>query len=267
MGRIHYSETNIDGCNEYNDTDFSNDFLFDEDSDLQPVILVQRGGCTFVKKVRNIEKLGVKLAIIADNKDEHSEELIMSDDGSGHSISIPSFIIRKQDAKKIIETIQDGINVYVKAELEIVHPDNRVEYELWYSSILDLEYSRLYDVGLYQKALSDNALFTPRIFTYECNYCSEEIKQTSCLSNGLYCPYFPKRDLTPAMKGVTELQLLEESLRQKCVYQVLTDEKDANLNFTKWFNYALNFLEECNSADKFNKLCAEEVMGDLKIPA
>lgn len=57
--------------------------------------MVQRGGCTFVKKVRNIEKLGVKLAIIADNKVENSEELIMSDDGTGQSISIPSFIIRK----------------------------------------------------------------------------------------------------------------------------------------------------------------------------
>ena len=98
MGRVHYPKSNVDGCLEFNETSFSNDFLFDEDSDLQPIIMVQRGGCTFVKKVRNIEKLGVKLAIIADNKVENSEELIMSDDGTGQSISIPSFIIRKQDA-------------------------------------------------------------------------------------------------------------------------------------------------------------------------
>lgn len=83
--------------------------------------------------------------------------------------------------------------MYLKAELEIVHPDNRVEYEMWYSSIQDIDYAKLYDLGLYQKALSDNALFTPRIFTYECTFCSDEVKKNSCFSNGKYCPYLPKR--------------------------------------------------------------------------
>lgn len=98
MGRVHFPQNNVDGCNEFNETSFKNGNLFDQESDMQPIVIVQRGGCTFVKKVRNIEKLGVKLAIIADNRDEHSEELIMSDDGTGYSISIPSFIIRKKDA-------------------------------------------------------------------------------------------------------------------------------------------------------------------------
>lgn len=34
MGRVHYPHNNIDGCNEFNETSFTNDFLFDEDSDL-----------------------------------------------------------------------------------------------------------------------------------------------------------------------------------------------------------------------------------------
>lgn len=60
--------------------------------------MVDRGNCSFVTKVRNIEALGVKLAIIADDRNEYAENLIMADDGSGHSISIPSFIINKADA-------------------------------------------------------------------------------------------------------------------------------------------------------------------------
>ena len=48
-----------------------------------PIVLVDRGQCTFVTKVRNLEKLGVKLAIIADNEEELSENLIMADDGTG----------------------------------------------------------------------------------------------------------------------------------------------------------------------------------------
>lgn len=97
MGKIHYPVNNKLGCNPFNESDFENDMLFDEDSDMSPIIMVDRGNCTFVTKVRNIEKLGIKLAIIVDNRNEHSEELIMADDGTGHSINIPSFIIRKRD--------------------------------------------------------------------------------------------------------------------------------------------------------------------------
>lgn len=74
----------------------------------------------------------------------------------------------------------------------MAHPDNRVEYEFWYSTILDIEYWRLYDIALYQRALNADALFTPRILTYKCEKCSKEFIQTNCIENGDYCAYMPK---------------------------------------------------------------------------
>ncbi len=68
-----------------------------------------------------------------------TEALIMADDGTGRSINIPSFMIRKGDADLIKDSLKDDNQVFLKGSLEIVHPDNRVEYQLWYSSILDLE--------------------------------------------------------------------------------------------------------------------------------
>jgi hypothetical protein len=125
--------------------------LFDEDTDLTPIVIVDRGECTFVTKVRNIEKMGVKMAIIVDDKEENTEDLIMADDGTGHSVNIPSFIIRKKegDLIKAEATKKDKKTIYVKAELEMVHPDNRVEYELWYSSVLDLDYMFINDMANY----------------------------------------------------------------------------------------------------------------------
>jgi hypothetical protein len=73
----------------------------------------------------------------------------MSDDGTGHSINIPSFIIRKLDAELIKKTLNKEKSVYIKAELEMVHPDNRVEYEFWYSTILDMDFDKLVDLALY----------------------------------------------------------------------------------------------------------------------
>ena len=44
--------------------------------------------------------------------------------------------------------------VFIKAGLEMVHPDNRVEYEFWYSTIMDIDFDKLADIAKFQKALN-----------------------------------------------------------------------------------------------------------------
>ena len=39
--------------------------------------------------------------------------------------------------------------VMLKIDLSLARPDNRVEYELWYSSILDMSKDQLVDLGKY----------------------------------------------------------------------------------------------------------------------
>ena len=113
--------------------------------------MVDRGNCTFVTKVRNIEKLGVHMGIIIHNNYEESENLIMSDDGSGNTVNIPSFIIRKKDGDIIKDTLKTSKNssIIIRSDLEIQHPDNRVEYEFWYSTVVEVEPWLLYDISLY----------------------------------------------------------------------------------------------------------------------
>jgi hypothetical protein len=69
LGRVFYPLNNTDACREFVREDFSNDFFVEEESDLTPLIIAERGGCSFVTKVRNIERQGVKLAIISDKED------------------------------------------------------------------------------------------------------------------------------------------------------------------------------------------------------
>ena len=79
--------------------DDAQDALFHNKVALElPVILLDRGDCTFVTKVRNVEKVGANVALIGDSKREDSNIFIMSDDGSGHSINIPSFLLRNSTA-------------------------------------------------------------------------------------------------------------------------------------------------------------------------
>ena len=58
---------------------------------------MERGSCSFVTKVRNIEDAGGSLAIIIDTITEDIENVIMVDDGNGNGIRIPSMLITKKD--------------------------------------------------------------------------------------------------------------------------------------------------------------------------
>jgi hypothetical protein len=59
-----------------------------------------------VKKVRNMENIGVSVAIIIDDGDDDIEGVVMSDDGTGGGIRIPSMIISKKNGKKLIDFIK-----------------------------------------------------------------------------------------------------------------------------------------------------------------
>ena len=57
-------------------------------------IMLDRGQCSNVVKVRNVENFGGAVALIADYKDESVDNLIMTDyAGSGYSLTIPGFMI------------------------------------------------------------------------------------------------------------------------------------------------------------------------------
>jgi hypothetical protein len=99
IGRIYYNESNPTGCKKGN---FTADFSGDPDDVLTPIFLVDRSDCTFVTKVRNIEKAGGSLAVIInDEKKGDITDIVMSDDGTGTGINIPSMIISYEDGKKL----------------------------------------------------------------------------------------------------------------------------------------------------------------------
>lgn len=53
-----------------------------------------------------MENIGVAVAIIIDNTDEDIDKVVMSDDGTGGGIRIPSMIISAKDGKKLIDFIK-----------------------------------------------------------------------------------------------------------------------------------------------------------------
>jgi len=126
------------------------------------ILLVERGDCTYVRKVRNAQQLGAAAVLIADTKHsllpvvdpdddadilfldhsnhtDHATAFRMGDDGSGKDISIPSMMIAKpeyEDIKSAIDSKPNSTGTVV-AEMAWHVPkfENKVVMDLWHSPI------------------------------------------------------------------------------------------------------------------------------------
>jgi len=81
------------------------------------------------------------------NKNLNSEEMQM-----GQSLTIPYFKIFRNYGDELKKHLSKDKheNVYIKVDLSLQNPDNRVEYELWYSSMLDLNLESMEELATYQ---------------------------------------------------------------------------------------------------------------------
>ena len=101
VGSPYFDPDNKDGCSK-----FTNKIGDNEES---PIVLVERGNCSFVKKVREVEHAGGKMAIVIDEVDNESmDSIIMVDDGTGNGIKIPSVMINKKEGDILLNYYNDA---------------------------------------------------------------------------------------------------------------------------------------------------------------
>jgi hypothetical protein len=163
----------LDGCSDFK---IKIDGSYDPDTDPSPIVLVERGGCSFVNKVRNIEHAGGRLAIVVDEKDENIENVIMVDDGNGNGIRIPSMLISKHDGNEIKKfVLEKGRHVSLMATFEMDKPDNRVEYDFWYTSSDDRALDFIRDFRTNHLQFGNDVLMTPHFAFWTCEGCDKTI--------------------------------------------------------------------------------------------
>lgn len=174
---------------ELDDDDYLDDsFIFKQDAFATKIVLLDRGNCSFVTKVRNAERAGASLVVVIDDRDENITNVIMGDDGTGTGIRIPSMLIGK-DSGKILKdfAVTSDSQATLSAEFTLANPNNFSDVELWYSSnnVLALDFIKEFDK--YQHQLSDYVHFTPRFVTWGCQACAADFKEEECFGNGKYC--------------------------------------------------------------------------------
>jgi len=231
------------------------------------LLMVDRGGCSFVQKVRNAQRSGAAGVIIADNtclcSDQdcvsangqdicQTAEPIMADDGSGRDISIPSFLMFKKDADDVKAELRANHMVQLEMTWALPAPDDRVEYDLWTtpSDLVSREFQRNFkDVAA---ALGDRAYFTPHLYIYDGikSHCQgadgENMCFNLCTNNGRYCATDPDNDLD---KGISGADVVKESLRRICIWKHYGDSNGIGV---PWWDYVSEFLHRCDTPDYFS---------------
>jgi len=257
----------------------------DKDGKMKPwpspyILMVDRGGCTFVQKVRNAQRSGAAGVVIADNtclcSDQEctasnngaceTTEPIMADDGSGADISIPSFLMFKRDADAVKAELTSNRPVQIEMAWSLPSPDDRVEYDLWTVPSDQVSRDFLTSFKPVAEALGDRAYFTPHMYIYDGvrSHCQgndgENFCYNLCTNNGRYCATDPDNDLD---HGISGADVVRESLRRLCIWNHYGAEDGVG---SVWWDYVREFMERCSSADYFaNEDCVKDAYKHAKV--
>lgn len=244
------------------------------------ILMVDRGGCTFVQKVRNAQRSGAAGVIIADNTCLCSDsectasnggtcettEPIMADDGSGADISIPSFLMFKRDADAVKDEVMQNRPVQIEMAWSLPNPDDRVEYDLWTVPTDVVSKDFLKGFKTVAEALGQRAYFTPHMYIYDGvrSHCQgndgENFCYNLCTNNGRYCATDPDNDLD---HGISGADVVKESLRRLCIWNHYGSEDGVG---SQWWDYVTEFMARCSSADYFaNDDCVKDAYKHAKV--
>lgn len=240
------------------------------------VLIVDRGGCSFVQKVRNAQRSGAAAVIIADSSclcsagsdctsqpGQQCEQVepIMADDGSGSDITVPSFLMFKEDADIVKAELLANRAVRVEMRWSLPAPDDRVEYELWTTPTDVVSRKFLDQFKEAASALGDRAYFTPQMYIYDgiLSGCQGPNGENDCFNlctnSGRYCSTDPDNDLNVGISGA---DVVAESLRRMCIWKNYGEDDGVGV---PWWDYVKEFVFRC-SGDKYfsNKLCIQDAM-------
>jgi hypothetical protein len=98
----------------------------------------------------------------------------------GDTVKIPSLLISFADGEKIKKYLKRNSDIIngkigpfptLKISFEMTRPDDRVEYDVWFSSAETKALKFMNDLRQYNDKLHSKVLFTPHYVTWNCSDC------------------------------------------------------------------------------------------------
>jgi len=244
---------------------------------LKNFVMVRRGGCSFVRKVSTASSKGAHAVIVVDTEGSKRtpidiRDIIVSDDGYGGNITIPSILISDKQGQLLINAAKTA---QVIVELAWDMPLNHVVVmDLWMSSASHESMRFLSEFAPNRKALNEGVKFVPHYYVFS---GAQEEHSTLCDESGRFCAEDPD-----GPGPVTGRMVLDENLRQLCIHEltkVKRTDPDAvgdtgNVEGTveyaaKFWDYVEQMMRECPVEGKngqgFGRACSEALMRKVDI--
>lgn len=238
VGFVHKSSSK-DGCSTLDHID-----PFD-DSDNQPILIVDRGNCQFYTKSLNAQYAGAKLLIIVDTLNT-LDFYPVAYDKKALEIKIPTIVIKKSDGdelRKLLEHEDENISKSVILEFNLPLPEKDVVHMKLIMTSADKEaYQFMYDFKNHMASLGDNFKFEP-VFYWDVLKLNddvisdEQVKKEKCAM-----------DATLELNGYTQFCLLSvDHPRPTIDSQVFQMCLWPEMEPTEFFDFGKMYLESCLS--------------------
>jgi len=111
---------------------------------------------------------------------------------------------------------------------DLSRPDNRVEYDIWYSSSSDRVLDFIQDFSKIDNKFGDQVLMNPHFKFWSCFDCDKTFKETHCYGNGKYCTTDSNHD------NLSGKEIIAEDLRQMCIYRNAYKDESTRQLFWKY---------------------------------
>lgn len=232
-----------------------------------PIILVDRGNCSFVTKVKNVQEAGGHIALIVNNNPiESIEDIIMADDGRGRDLVIPGVLITSQQGeilknfykenksnKKLID------NIKIEVDFEMENRTNNVKLDFYISSKNENFYKLINEISSHLLVLKDSLDLNINYISHQSFiYSANSLRDIpECYGSGLHCHH-------PGNFKVGDARIfVEEDIKQKCILNYAKESNNINI----FLDYVNNFYRECvNVTNNFNAECSAIVCEKNNIP-
>eukprot|EP00438_Fugacium_kawagutii_P005602 Skav201431 [mRNA] locus=scaffold201:281514:282956:- [translate_table: standard] len=248
------------------------------------IVMVERGTCSFVTKVKVAQKKEAHAVIIVDMQgstrtSRDIQDIIVADDGYGANVDIPSVLISRQEGQKLIDPILADPETQVIVELSWDIPaENVVQVDLWMSSASLSSQKFLKEFSPKREALSEYLRFMPHYHVFSMD-TSKDYKELCSDVSGKYCAEDPD-----GSGSVTGYLVLMEDVRQLCIHDLYTQSMDQRISHQRgphflgepalfareWWQYVTHFLDECpldgkTDGKRFGEECSKRVMRKFNI--
>ena len=250
------------------------------------IFLVDRGDCFFLEKAWHAQLAGANAVLVVDNVDEDLVTMANPTAGQGGAaaaelesrIDVPSALVQKTLGEALKKTIQENPTLPVIVTLDwsasIANPDAKVEWELWTTSNQvcgapcdrSMRFVNEMKETAQKLEKSNSTSFTPHFLSWSCaDTADPELScPNMCVNKGRYCAPDPVEGLADSSTvdlvrkhGYTGSDVVEENVRQLCMFKELQDKNDA----AGWWTYAARHAAECSmTTGSFDRPCAEGIM-------